>query len=460
MQNPTSVIDQLAEFVCDLNLDQVPPAVVDEARRCLLDTLGVIVAGQKTGLARATAQHARLAHGDGRAHILGSGASLHPMGAALVNAAAGHAYDFDDTSYTGIMHGSVVVLPAALAMAEQQGAGGRKLLQAFIAGVEVEYAIAEFCTTHIYFKGWWTSGVYGPLGAAAAAASILGLDKNNTAHALSIALGNTSGMKVSFGSDAKPLGVGMAARIGIEAALLAAAGLTGPNDVFEGNNGFLSLYNDNQHSTEIELRLAHKWCLTDPGILFKSFPICSAAQAGAELVAELVRRHQISPSEIVSVACEVPPLVELSLVYSNPQSIRQAQFSMQYAIGCMLAFGDIKLAHLTEDVLARPELRQQMQQVTMCVPEYLQTDNSVQQRCPEGAGVTITTSSGEAFSDFLERPTGMPGNPISTRALVEKFQDCLIHGGKTRALAKAIAGELLALEECLDLRLICEKLGE
>jgi 2-methylcitrate dehydratase PrpD len=230
--------------------------------------------------------------------------------------------------------------------------------------------------------------------------------------------------------------------------------------VFEGNNGFLSLFNDDRHSIDTGLQLADKWRLSDPGILFKSFPVCSAAQAGAELVAELIRRHQINPSEIIGVACEVPPLVELSLVYSNPQSIRQAQFSMQYAIGCMLAFGDIKLAHLTEEVLARPELRQQMQKVTMCVPEYLQTDDSVQQRCPEGAGVTITTSSGKQVTDFLERPTGMPGNPISTRVLVEKFQHCLIHGGKTRALAKAIAGELLAVDECLDLRLICEKLGE
>ena len=210
-----SVNDRLAGFLSQFDLDHVPREVVDEARRCVLDTVGVIVAGQKTGLARATSEHARQTYRDGDSHLLGSGITLHPMGAALVNGAAGHAYDFDDTSYTGIMHGSVAVLPAALAMAEQQGAGGRQLLAAFIAGVEVEYAIAEFCTTHIYFKGWWTSGVYGPLGAAAAAASILGLDKGQTAHALSIAMSNSSGMKVSFGSDAKPLGIGTAACVGI-----------------------------------------------------------------------------------------------------------------------------------------------------------------------------------------------------------------------------------------------------
>jgi 2-methylcitrate dehydratase PrpD len=458
MESSLSVIDRLASFVCELDLDQVPVAVVEEARRCVLDTVGVIVAGQQTPLARAAMEHAKQTYRDGNAHLLGTGICLQPVGAALVNAAAGHAYDFDDTSYTGIMHGSVAVLPAALAMAGQQGAGGRLLLQAFIAGVEVEYAIAEFCTTHIYYKGWWTSGVYGPLGAAAAAAKILGLDMRQTAHAMSLAVSHASGMKVSFGSDAKPLGIGRAASIGIESALLAAAGLSGPNNAFEGKNGFLSLFNDDQHAADAGLQLAHKWCLTDPGILFKSFPICSAAQAGAELVANLIERHQLESADIVKVACEVPPLVDISLVYHHPKTIREAQFSMQYAVGCILAYGEIKLEHLTEDVLVKAKLQQQMQKVTMQVPQYLQDDDTVHQRCPEGAGVTITTGPGEQFSGFLDRPTGMPGNPISTRALVGKFRDCLKHGGKSDDLAKSIADELLEIEACTSIRLICEKL--
>jgi 2-methylcitrate dehydratase PrpD len=459
MGSSLSVIDRLAGFVCELDLDQVPAEVVDEARRCVLDTVGVIVAGQQSRLAITVMTHAKQTYRDGNSHLLGTGIALQPMGAALVNATAGHACDFDDTSYTGIMHGSVAVLPAALAMAEHQGAGGRLLLEAFIAGVEVEYAIAEFCTTHIYYKGWWTSGVYGPLGAAAAAAKILELDMQQTAHAMSVAVSHASGMKVSFGSDAKPLGMGRAASIGIDSALLAAAGLTGPNNAFEGKNGFLSLFNDNQHAADVGLQLAHKWCLSDPGILFKSFPVCSAAQAGAELVANLIERHQLESADIVKVACEVPSLVDISLVYHHPKTIREAQFSMQYAVGCILAYGDIKLEHLTEDVLAEAELQQQMQKVTMHVPEYLVNDDTVQQRCPEGAGVTITTRSQKMYSDFLERPTGMPGNPISTRALVGKFRDCLKHGGKNDALAKSIADELLEIEACTSIRLICEKLG-
>jgi 2-methylcitrate dehydratase PrpD len=281
-----------------------------------------------------------------------------------------------------------------------------------------------------------------------------------TAHAMSLAVSHASGMKVSFGSDAKPLGIGRAASIGIESALFAATGLAGPNNAFEGKNGFFSLFNDDQHAVDVGLQLAHKWCLTDPGILFKSFPVCSAAQAGAELVANLIARHQLESADIVKVACEVPPLVDISLVYHQPKTIREAQFSMQYAVGCILAYGDIKLGHLTEEVLARAELQQQIQKVTMQVPQYLQDDDTVHQRCPEGAGVTITTRSQNQFRDFLERPTGMPGNPISTQALVGKFEDCLKHGGKSNELAKSIADELLEIDACSNIRLICEKLGE
>ena len=160
---------------------------------------------------------------------------------------------------------------------------------------------------------------------AAAAAKILGLDSHATAHAMSIAVSHSSGMKVSFGSDAKPLGIGVAASIGTESALLAAAGLTGPNKVFEGKNGFLSLFNDDQHSSHIGLQLADKWRLTDPGILFTSYPVCSADQAGAELAAKLIDRHQLSSSEIVNVACEVPPLVNSRLGDHDPKAILRAQ---------------------------------------------------------------------------------------------------------------------------------------
>jgi 2-methylcitrate dehydratase PrpD len=454
------ITEQLAAFVAGISIEMIPTAVVEEAMRCLLDTTGVIVAGQSAKVAQSTRAHALSAYGPGRAHVLGCGDTLHPMGAALVNGTAGHANDFDDTSYTGIMHGSVVVFPAALALAEEHGISGQRLLEAFIAGVEVEYAVAELCTDHIYFKGWWTSGVYGTFGAAAACAKILDLEQAEIANAIAMAASYATGMRASFGSDAKPLGIGMAASTGMECALLAATGLTGPLDVFENESGFLKLLNDNKHSQEFDLQLAEKWRLIDPGILFKSYPVCSAAQAGAELSAILMERHNLSADDIESVVCEVPPLVALSLVFDQPESTREAQFSMPFAVGCMLAFGGLGLEHLTMEVLMDPQLQQQIQKVKMHVPDSLANDPTVLQRCPEGAGVTLITNRGIEFKDFLGRPTGMPGNPISTEALVAKFQNCFKHVDKHNGMAISIADRLLEIDKCPDIRAIFEKLGE
>ena len=458
-KKPLFIAQQLAAFVAELSIDTLPLAVIEEARRCLLDTTAVIVAGQSAEVVLSTRAHAISVYAGGWAHVLASGDRLHPIGAALVNATAGHANDFDDTSYSGIMHGSVVVYPAVLALAEERGINGARLLEAFVAGVEVEYAIAELCSNHIYFKGWWTTGVYGGFGAAAACAKILQLDLGGIANAISIAASYASGMRACFGSDAKPLGVGMAAAKGLEAALFAACGLTGPVDVFESESGFLKLLNDNEHSPEFDLQLSKKWRLVDPGILFKSYPVCSAAQAAAELSARLIEQHGLNADDIERVVCEVPPLVELSLIYNQPNSSREAQFSMPFAVGCMLAFGDLGLEHLTMEVLMNPQLQRQMQKVTMRVPDTLASDPTVMQRCPEGAGVTLITQKPDEFKGFMERPTGMPGNPVSTQVLVEKFRACLLHGGKNSALAYSIADEFLEIEKCPNVRLICEKLS-
>ena len=446
-----TLVQSLADFADQLELDTIPVDVVDEARRCVMDTLGVIAAGQQSDVANTTFAYASQAYAPGRARMPGRESGLQAAGAALVNACAGHAFDFDDTSYTGIMHGSVAVLPAALALAEQQQLDGAALLQAFIAGVEIEYAVAEFCTTQLYFKGWWTTGLYATLGAAAASAKLLGLGPAGIESALSLAMCNANGMKAAFGSDAKPLGVGLAASRGIDCALLAQAGLSGPLDVFESDSGFLSLYNDNCQLNDSSLQLFQRWRLLEPGILFKSYPVCSAAQAATELCAGMLESNELQASSIARVDCDVTELVRISLVYDDPESIRQAQFSLPFSIGCILTYGELGLPQLAPQVLHDAALREQMAKVSMRVPDYLVNDETVSERCPEGAGLRLTMTDGREFERFLERPCGMSGNPLSDAMLEAKAQACLIYGGYSEDQARRLCERLWQLETVSDL---------
>lgn len=263
-------------------------------------------------------------------------------------------------------------------------------------------------------------------------------------------------MKAILGTDAKPYQAGRAAAAGIQCGLLAEQGMSGPVGVFEDGRGFAKLYNDGIAESARFGDLGRVWRLWEPGILFKRYPVCSAAQASAELVARLMTDNGILMEDIVSVTCEVPPLVEVSLVHDNPTSPREAQFSMPFAVGCILCFGTITLDHLNAETLDDPQLRSAMGRVGMQLSRELANDPTVAERCPEGAYVTLALADGRELRDFLPRPTGMPGNPISDRALEDKFCNCFHYGGIPEQRSRRVAKRLWRLESLDDLSVLLD----
>ena len=426
--SPMTLAGQAAAWSSALDLEQVPAEVLHVAKRCITDLVGVTIAGSRDPLCVKTSGYALETHAPGACTIFGQLDTIGPVGAALANGTAGHVLDFDDTSYTGIMHGSTVAFPAALAAVEHAGGDGKRLLEAFIAGSEVTYAIAMLCATGHYFKGWWSTATFGVFGAAAAAARGLGLDARQTQMALAIAGVQASGLKAAFGTDAKPYMAGRAAAIGVEAALLAARGLVGPANVLEDSRGFLALLNDgHQEAGEIE-KLGQVWRLVQPGIFFKQFPVCSAAHAAAQLMQTLVGTHALKAADVLDVTCEVTPTVAVSLVHNRPATPQEAQFSMPFALGAILAYGDLGISSLNAEFLADPAMRQAMAKITMIRDDALHSDAA-----PEGAKLTIRTRDGRSISGYLGVPKGMPANPTSDEELFEKFRRCCETGGLGRA---------------------------
>ncbi len=262
--------EQIAAWACALGLNAVPDDVRTAAKRCIVDLVGVAIAGAACPQSSRIVDYARQTYAPGSATVFGSSDRLSPVGAALVNGTAGHVLDFDDTCYAGIMHGSTVVFPAALAAAEFVGATGRRLLEAFVVGSEVSYAVALLCTDSHYRKGWWSTATFGAFGAAAAAAKAIKLSELQTAAALSLAGLQAGGMKVAFGTDAKPYLAGRAAAIGVDAALLASKGHNAPLAVLEGRNGFIQLLNDGVVANDGIDNLGAEWRLVNPGIFLNS----------------------------------------------------------------------------------------------------------------------------------------------------------------------------------------------
>ncbi|MEZ5597442.1 MAG: MmgE/PrpD family protein, partial [Pseudomonadales bacterium] len=199
-------------------------AALTVARQCLLDFLGVTLAGMREPLTRLLLQDIREAGGNAQASIPLQPAKVALDQAALVNGAAGHAHDYDDVHNGMTGHPTVPVAPVVLALAEYRHASGAELLNAFIAGVDTECILGRALGPSHYARGFHATGTLGSLGAAAAAARLYGLDTEATARALGIAATQAAGLKSQFGTMVKPLHAGHAAQTGLAAARLAHRG--------------------------------------------------------------------------------------------------------------------------------------------------------------------------------------------------------------------------------------------
>lgn len=377
----------------------------------MLDTLGVMLAGGAHPSVRALASAA--SRGEGKA-TLATGGRADAEAAALVNGTAAHVWDFDDTSYTGIMHASAVVLPAAMALAQELGSGADALRRAFVAGSEVAYTLADLCTHAHYFEGWWSTVTLGLTGATAAAGCLLELDED--------------AMTSAIGLAAKPLLVGETARRAVTLARAAGAGLSGPEAAFEDERGFLALLNRGV-AAEAELEtIGRRRRLCEPGLLFKTSPVCSAALAAIEQMRELMAELGASVNDIAGIHAEVPRLVYESLVFPNPSTPQEMQFSLPYALACTAIHGRVRFEDVAPGAGVSPQMSSLMARVTTKRAPDLSTD-AMRAKHPECVRLTLTLSDGRSATGFCGMAYGMPERPLSDKDLLEKFHAAGAYAG-------------------------------
>ena len=236
-------IHDLAEAVVSLRLEDIPHDVLKQAKRCLIDVCGVTLAGANTESAKMLLETAVATYGEGDCDIVGTPHRLNAPGAAFANGSAAHALDFDDNCYAGIVHASAVVFPAVLAMAQKHGASGADLLLGFIAGLEVEFAVAKALSNSSNDKGWWTTSALAAIGSAAGVAKVAGLEREKVAHALALATAGAGAIRAVRGTSAKHYYCGRASESGVTAAIAAIQGATGPANVFEDQSGIAQVLN-------------------------------------------------------------------------------------------------------------------------------------------------------------------------------------------------------------------------
>jgi 2-methylcitrate dehydratase PrpD len=367
-----------------------------------------------------------------------------PYLAAFANAAAAHAMDFDDNCYAGFVHGSAVIVPALLACAQAAGATGRQVVTAMVAGAECEYAVGAATRGVLYDHGWWTTGVFGPIGASIAAAHIFRMDPARTHHALSLAIGMASGTKSCFGSDAKPLMAGKAAEAGVMAAYLAMGGATAAADPLQGTNGLAARFNDDVFDASALDKLGTEWYLRTPGIDVKRIPVCLSSHATVDILRELISEHRFSAADVARITCDVPPIVIANLRYDLPDTPEQARFSMPFAVGMTLLDPDWGLPALSPQQLAQDGFRDLMRRVEMVTgPRW--DDPALREIAPEGAQVQVEMKDGRLLQASKDKAAGSPHEPLTEAQIRRKFLDCA-----TPATNASRAGSMLAILQNLD----------
>lgn len=334
MTEPLAV--RLADYALGINLQTIPEDVLVRARHCLLDWLGVTLAGAGEALSRIVREEAADEGGRGEATIFGTSLRLPVAQAAFVNGTAGHALDYDDVIEAMWGHPTVGVAPVVFALGERLEADAGAVLAAFVAGVEVSSRLGVMMGAGQYGRGWHATGTLGAFGATVAAARLLGLDTEQTAHALGVAATQASGLKAMFGTMCKPLHAGHAAAIGLRAASLARRGFTARTDALECAQGFADA-----HGGAFEVRddlgaATDAFHLRD--VLFKYHASCYGTHGAIEAAQGLRASHpEIIGGGLERIIVRVPEGALRMCAIPRPSTGLEGKFSLAYTVGGALA---------------------------------------------------------------------------------------------------------------------------
>ena len=435
---------ELAEAVIGIDRDSLQESELEAVRRLLLDHLGVAAAGSVTDSAAAFRRTmGRFAHDESAAlPVIGAGVTAAAVPASMANAVAGHSIEYDDVHNSSSSHPGVVVYPAAMAATALAGGDERDLVRAVVIGFEVMCRAGRAAdpASH-YARHFHPTGTIGALGAAAAAAAALGLDADGLNSAMGIAASMASGSMefLCDGAWTKRLHPALAARNGVEAALLASDGYVGTDDGICGERGFLAAHSD-APAPERLLEGWGEWPLEVVSTSIKRHTCCRYNQGAIDALLAISSTHGVSADDVESVVIGLPSVAvdivaEPAASKRRPASVVDAQFSLPFGAAAALLWGRAGLSEYDEGRLDDPAARALMDRVGY------EVDPEIDRAFPDKwrAWARVTTRGGDILSQWVDDPKGDPGNPFTGEECREKFDD--LASTTYRAEARAAIAE-------------------
>jgi 2-methylcitrate dehydratase PrpD len=377
------------------------------------------------------------------AHVLFDRGSASSPEAALLNAAAAHALDYDDVAIDG--HPSVVLVPAVLAEGERLRAGGAELIAAYVAGYETWAELASRDADKHHAKGWHPTAVFGAVAAAAAGARLARLDAARCAHAIGAAASMSAGLTANFGSMTKPLQVARAAQSGLLAARLAAKGLTASPDALEHRGGFLNAISPaGRTRVDGPLAAGKDWHILKNGLNIKRYPVCYALHRSIDGLLLLNSKNKIKNEEVKEIEFSIGKFQAGMLRHSRPQTALDAKFSAEFAAASAVLAGRVSLAELRDDFVRSAPVQGLFPRVRVTQVDEPDPDDPLFARSD---AVRVTLADGTLLAGAPVRyALGHARNPIGLEALRDKFDDCVGIALAPRR-REALFDDLLGLEK-------------
>src|SRR5882762_3958884 len=321
--------DYVGRFVATTKYEDIPPEVIELGKKSILDGLGLAWAGSRAETGTLCREYLKkMGVCGGKATIAGSALKTPPRFAAFVNGVSIHADDFDDTQlsaakdrvYGLLVHPTVPVLPAILALAENGTISGKEFMLAYHLGAEVECKIAEAISPRHYQDGFHSTGTCGAFGSAAACAKLFQFDLSKILNTFGLAASQSGGLRENFGTMTKPFQAGHAAESGLLSAELVSLGWTAAEQILEAERGFFHAFGGAFDPSAIMDRLGKPWTFTSPGISLKPYPSGSLSHPAMTELGRLIEVNKLQAAQVEKLDVGANHQMTTTLLHHRPKT--------------------------------------------------------------------------------------------------------------------------------------------
>jgi 2-methylcitrate dehydratase PrpD len=454
LQPAAGATEALIAFNRGLRYDAIPAEARHYARRHLLDTVGVMIAGAPGEIASRAEAVIASVRPAGKIPVPGRVRRADLLDAAFLGGTAAHGIELDDGYRQGSVHPGCVVVPAVLALGYDRRISGQALIEAIVAGYEAEIAIGRACHPELRQRGFHPAAAVGVFGAVMAAGKLRGLSVGQLANALGIAASSAAGLFafVNGGADIKRLHAGHAAREGLQAALLAQQGIEGPPGVIEAQDGFMQAFAFGRAGRARTLALPPEVPFGITDCYIKPYPCCRHIQPAVEALIGLLHDENIATAEVERV--EVATYrIAAEHAHTGWDDFASAQLSFPYLMGVALKFREIKVEHFDAAVRRDPWFAASARKLKVSAPRDI--NRLYPQLRP--ARVTVATARG-SFTRQADEALGSRIVPLDDAGLRAKFLG-LVAPVLGPAAADALADRLWSVDEIDDIAPLVEAMA-